>query len=360
MIVRIIRYYPRAIVGDGGMTSAVRSWSEAMAREGAEVAIAFDGWGDPYEEGGVDWYPVRHSGRRGLKVPLRLKEVVSSSDVLVLHSAWTLRNLRAAAVARRLRVPYILEPRGAYDPHIVRRKRMLKRMWWFAWERNLVTEARAIHIFFEPEQSHLHALGYRGPFVIASNGRQAPEGKTWDGGSGGYLLWLGRFDPEHKGLDLLLEAMTRIPASDRPLLRLHGPDWRERKKRVRGLVDELGLGNSVTVGDAVYGSDKRVLLTEATGFVYPSRWDACPNAVLESVALGIPTLTGPYPLGRFFEARDAAFVAEADSGSLSDGIKRLTSSDAAEIAPAGAEVVRKELSWDHVARSWLSQTRELL
>lgn len=357
---RILRYYPRAIVGDGGMTSAVRSWSEAMARDGAEVAIAFDGWGDPYEQGGVEWYPVRHSGRRGLKVPLRLREIVRRSNVLVLHSAWTLRNLRAAAVARRLKVPYILEPRGAYDPHIVRRKRMLKRMWWMAWEQKLVTEALAIHVFFEPEQAHLHALGYRGPFVTASNGRQAPEGQAWDGGSGDYLLWLGRFDPEHKGLDILLEAMARIPPDERPLLRLQGPDWRNRKKRVRELVDELSLHASVTVGDAVYGHDKRLALIGARGFVYPSRWDACPNAVLESVALGIPTLTGPYPLGRFLEKREAAYVAEAHPGSLVDGIKRLISTDAAEVAPRGAEVIRDELSWDHVAQSWLTQVRELL
>ncbi|CAN5577291.1 glycosyltransferase [soil metagenome] len=357
---RILRYYPRAIVGDGGMTSAVRSWSEAMARSGAQVSIAFDGWGDPYEENGVEWYPVRHSGRRGLKVPLRFKEIVRSSDVLVLHSAWTLRNLRAAAVARSTKVPYILEPRGAYDPHIVRRKRMLKWMWWLAWEEKLVTEARAVHVFFEPEQAHLHALGYRGPFVIVSNGRKAPEGSLWDGGSGNYLLWLGRFDPEHKGLDLLLEAMKRIPPDERPVLRLHGPDWRKRKRNVRGLVDALALNGCVTVGDAVYGHHKRTLLIQAKGFVYPSRWDACPNAVLESVALGIPTLTGPYPLGRFLEERDAAFVADADPGSLTDGIKRLTSSDAAEVAPVGGEVVRKELSWDHVARSWLAQAGELL
>ena len=34
-----------------------------------------------------------------------------------------------------------------------------------------------------------------------------------------------------------------------------------------------------------------------------SRWDACPNAVLEAVALGVPTLVTPYPLGRFLARR---------------------------------------------------------
>jgi len=331
-----------------------------LSRCGAEVGIAFDGWGEPYEEGGVNWYPVRHSGRRGLKVPLRLKEIVKNSDVLVLHSGWTLRNVRAGTVARRLGVPYILEPRGAYDPHIVRRKKTLKRIWWLAWERRLVTEARAIHVFFEPERVHLEALGYRGAVIQASNGRELPQAPVWDKGSGGYLLWLGRFDPEHKGLDLLLEAMTLLPADERPHLRLHGPDWRDRKKRVRSLVAELGLQQSVTVGDAVYGHEKRKLLVEARGFVYPSRWDACPNAVLESVALSVPTLTGPFPLGHFLAGKSAAFVAEAEARSLADGMVKLLSPEAGAVASQGVDVIREELSWDKVADSWLQQTRALL
>lgn len=357
---RVVRYYPRALVGDGGMTSAVRSWSQSMARCGVEVAIAFDGWGDPYEEGGVNWYPVRHSGRRGLKVPLRLEGILKNSDVLVLHSAWTLRNVRAGAVARSLKVPYILEPRGAYDPHIVKRKRTLKRMWWFAWERRLVTEARAIHVFFESERAHLQALGYKGAIIEASNGREPPGDPVWDGGSGGYLLWLGRYDPEHKGLDLLLKAMSILPADERPSLKLHGPDWRNRKRRVRALVEKLGLDRNVTVGPGVYGPEKRGLLVEAKGFVYPSRWDACPNAVLESVALGVPTLTGPYPLGRFLAARSGAIAVEAEPVSLANGMEKLVSPDAVGMSRIGADVVRRELSWDQVADTWLRQTRELV
>src|SRR6476660_9921279 len=40
--VKIIRYYPRAFSGDGGMTNAVRHWSEGFVRAGAEVVIAYE------------------------------------------------------------------------------------------------------------------------------------------------------------------------------------------------------------------------------------------------------------------------------------------------------------------------------
>jgi glycosyltransferase involved in cell wall biosynthesis len=357
---RIVRYYPRALVGDGGMTSAVRNWSRAMTRCGAEAVIAYDAGVPAPDEDSVEWVEVRHAGRQGLKLPLGLEDVLRDADFLVLHSAWTLRNVRAAAAARKLGTAYVLEPRGAYDPHIVNRKKWIKRLWWVAWEKQLVHSARAIHVFFESERQHLATLGYEGPTIVASNGRDIPSGEAWDGGSGGYLLWLGRFDPEHKGLDLLLDAIDLLPVPERPDLRLHGPDWRGKRSLVGRWIAERKLGEWVRVGEAVYGDQKRHLLTRASGFVYPSRWDACPNSVLESVGLGVPTLVTPYPLGRFLSSRGGAVLAEANAEDLAEGLRRLGDRDADDVGRIGAEVVRDQLGWDSVARTWLDQAEALL
>jgi glycosyltransferase involved in cell wall biosynthesis len=358
---RIVRYHPRALVGDGGMTGAVRAWSAALVRAGASVTVAYEhGVEPPLSTDGVRWAPVRHKGGSAAKVPTGLGAVLRQADLLVLHSGWTLYNVRAASVARRLGVPYLLEPRGAYDPHIVRRKRFLKKAWWISMERELVSRARAIHVFFEPERAHLQALGYTGEVVVASNGAYPPNGTTWDGGSGGYVLWLGRFDPEHKGLDLLLEGLRVLPPDDRPHLRVQGPDWRGKKGLVRRMVSRLGLERWVTVGEAAYGHDKRALLSRARGFVYPSRWDACPNSVLEAVSIGLPTLVTPYPLGRYLAVREGALLAEPTPGSLADGLRRLVAPDASEAGRMGSQLVAEELSWDRVARSWLEQVEALL
>lgn len=357
---RLVRYYPRALVGNGGMTNSVKKWSRGMANQGAHVVIACEEGAEPPTGDQIEWRPIRHSGRTGLKVPIGLEDVFEGADIVVLHSGWTYHNVRAATTARKLGIPYFLEPRGAYDPSIVHRRPLVKKAWWMALERRLVLGSRAIHLFFEQERPHLGALGYGGPVLIASNGVDAPPENLWDGGSGGYILWLGRFDPEHKGLDLLLKAMRRLPANSRPKLRLHGPDWRGRKRDVVTLARQLGLEESVRVGPAVYGDEKRELLIRAAGFVYPSRWDACPNAALEAISLGVPTLVTPYPLGRHFAARQGVFLAEPDPESLASGLQRLLSGDAPAIGTRGAEITRTELSWDQVAQTWLAQARSLL
>ena len=112
----------------------------------------------------------------------------------------------------------------------------------------------------------------RTPVVVAPNGITAPEGVRWDGGSGAYLFWLGRYDPVNKGLDVLLQGLRLLPAGQRPRLRLHGRDYQGGRQVVERLLRELDLEASVSVGDPVYGEEKWRLMAQASGFVYPSRW----------------------------------------------------------------------------------------
>jgi glycosyltransferase involved in cell wall biosynthesis len=357
---RIVIYYPRASAGDGGLSGAVRRLARELVLAGGRVTMVFDEAGDHPGDDGVRWRHARHLGAGWLRAPASLDDVLGDADVLVMKSGWVLHNVRAGAMARRAGVPYVLAPRGAYDPHIVTRRQAAKRAWWAAAERSLVRHARAVHLFFESELPHLRELGYRGPVVVAPNGVEPPAGAAWDGGSGGYVVWIGRFDPEHKGLDLLLRAVATLPEDRRMPLRIHGPDWHGRKREVAGMVDALGLRPWVALGPAVYGRPKWEALSRATGFVYPSRWEAFGNSPAEAIALGLPTLMTPYPLGRLLGERGGALLAQPTQASLAEGLRELVSPCAAKVGAAGARILREEFSWRAVARSWLDQLEAVL
>lgn len=341
------------------MTEALRYWADAAVGKRVEVVIAHDG-GTPPRGSRATWVAVRHIGPSWARLPVDLEPVFDGADLVVMQSAWAGHNVRAGAVARRAGVPYVLEPRGAYDPHIVRRKALLKRLWWTAWERRLMAGALATHVFFEPERAHLEALGYRGPVIVAPNGVDDPGLPAWDGGSGGYILWLGRFDPEHKGLDLLVSAVASLAPERRPLLRLHGPDRQGGKAKVTRSIEAQGLSRWIVIGDAVYGDAKRRLVTEATGFVYPSRWEAFGNAPAQAVAAGVPTLVTPYPLGRYLADNGAAIMVGPTPRELADGLDRLRSPEAAGIGHRGATLVRQAFDWQTVVETWLVQVDGLL
>jgi glycosyltransferase involved in cell wall biosynthesis len=307
----------------------------------------------------VTWEKVDHAGVWRARAPVKLGRVFEGHDLAIFHSAWVVHNAIAGAVARRVGLPYVLAPRGAYDPHIVRRKRLFKLAWWTAFEKRLVHQARAMHLFFESERPDMQALGYRGPWLVAPNGVEPPENVEWDGGSGGYVLWMGRFDPEHKGLDLLVEGMARISPAARPPLRLVGPDWRGRKKSVTALIDRLGLGPHVSVEPPVYGRDKWDLLAAAKGFVYPSRWEGFGNSLAEAASIGVPTVATHYPLGRHLASQGGAFLATPSAEGLAGGLEALSSPDAPKVASKGRAIVNSEMSWDNVTAVWRRQLLEL-
>ena len=145
---RIVHYYPRALIGDGGMTGAVRHLSVALSEAGAETVIAYDEGPQPPSDDRVHWAPVRHIGpsRERLPLPAQLEPALRGADLVVLNSAWAAHNVVAGRVARKLGVAYVLAPRGAYEEQIFNRRRPVKRLWWAALEGPLVRRARAMHI----------------------------------------------------------------------------------------------------------------------------------------------------------------------------------------------------------------------
>ncbi len=346
------------------MTGAVHRWSRSLAHHGVQTSIVceppFSDRPDDSENEAVQLHTIRHLGERRLTVPVGLSAHLQDADLLVLHSAWTSQNAVAGRVARRMGVPYLLEPRGAYDPHIVGRHATAKKLWWRAAEGRLVTAAAALHVFFPQERKHVSRIGFDGPVVVAPNGVHNPTPLCWDGGSGDYVLWLGRFDPEHKGLDLLLAALAAIPVARRPRLRLHGPDWRGCRRDVAALVGALGLNRWVEIGAAVYGDEKYELLSRARAFVYPSRWEAFGNSAAEAALLGVPLVTTRYPLGDYLAHRGAAVACDTAPDALADGLQRALGPDAAPLGARAREVAATELAWDVVAERWLAQVQRIL
>ena len=201
-------------------------------------------------------------------VSRRLLPAIRDADLVVLNSAWTVHNAYVGRAARRLGIPYVAAPRGAYDPAILERRRLLKRAWWSLEERRLVQRSRAVHVFFERRSAHIRALGYTGDLVVAPNGVRVPEGFQWQRG-GDHLLYLGRYDPEHKGLDLLLQALA-LAGDDVPPLHMHGSDWMGGKDEVvRARRVAWGSEDRVVIGGHLRGDEKWAAFVAGQGLRLP-------------------------------------------------------------------------------------------
>jgi glycosyltransferase involved in cell wall biosynthesis len=358
---RIAIYYPRYLIGDGGPTLAVRGWVEALRGAGAEVGVFCQQSPERLDLAPDGVLPLPHQGSGRTLRPAGLRHALRGWDVLWLHSGWVWYNVAAASHAQRLGIPYVVTPHGAYDPNVLRRRAIAKRFWWITLERQLLVRSAALHVFFEGEQAGIRGLGYRGRFVTAPNGIEVPPAPTWDGRTGGYLLWLGRYDVQHKGLDIMLEAVAALPRDQRPLVRMHGPDHRGGRREVERLVAGLGLSEIVEAGGPVYGAAKEEAFARAAAFIYPSRWDAHSVAVLEALARGVPVIaTASMHIAPVLEGSGAGFVAKPEPSDLARAIERAISTEGGTVARMGRMVCQEQFAWPAVARAFLAQVHSLL
>ncbi len=356
---RILIYSPGALAGRFGTPSAVRDWCDALVETGCDVVLVADANAPvAAEPRRARTLRIRHrlngskDGR--FRIPVAIPRLVRASDVMVVHGAWQPAGLVAARTAVAQHVPYIITPHGLYDPHIAARQRRARQVWWRVAERGHVQRAAAIHWFFRDE-ARFFDISTRE--IVAPNGL-APHDVRWDGGSSGSIVWIGRFDPQHKGLDLLIDAVGCLPTHERPSIRLFGYDWLGKRRSVERLIDERGLRAWIRVDGPVTGDRKWQTLATARGFIYPSRWEAFGLSVLEALSVGVPTLVTAFPLGRFASERGAAVMGKADASSLADMLRSLSIADFDPAA--GPALVRDHFRWDAVAADWKQQVSGII
>ena len=111
-------------------------------------------------------------------------------------------------------------------------------------------------------------------------------------GAGTVLVSVSRLAPE-KGLDLVVDALSGLPAAERPLLVLAG-DGPERKALVRR-AERAGVATRF-VGAIDDAADVAELLAAADIFVYAGRQGTnTPYAVLEAMAAGLAVVASTEP-----------------------------------------------------------------
>lgn len=116
------------------------------------------------------------------------------------------------------------------------------------------------------------------------------------------VVWVGRFDPV-KRLELVIgaaEALTDIPA--RFLLVGDGTD----RPRVERLLRASSAANNVHL--LGWHTDVGRVLSAADAFIFPSRTEGMPNAVLEAMACGVPVVASDIPILRELSGNGQMFL----------------------------------------------------
>jgi glycosyltransferase involved in cell wall biosynthesis len=248
-------------------------------------------------------------------------------------------------------------PHGGYDRHSRGRRRHRKQA-WLPVERAYLEGSLAVHVFFDTETQDAAEVAPNARWLVAPTGFDLPVGR-WDGGTGGYLAWIGRYDIKHKGLDLLVDAMSRLAVADRRPLRLHGRRSKDSVEDIERIARASGVTDAVTVGGQLDGRDKVDFLRRAVAYVHPSRWESQSLALVEALAYGVPSVVSTFcSIAHELQAAEAAVIVEPTPDGIASGISAILR-NSQQYSDRAVQFVRTNLTWTAIMKDYLLQIESL-
>ncbi len=257
------------------------------------------------------------------------------------------------------KLPYVVSLRGGDVPgfrpyDFARQHRLLGPLLHQVWRR-----AGAVVANSEGLRQLAYKFDARHPVSVIPNGvdMQAfkDEERSW---MPPRLLFVGRIVFQ-KGLDLLLDALAKLKAVDWELaIAGDGPNLENLKRRAQG----LGIIEKTNFLGWQDRTNLAATFQQANLFVYPSRHEGMPNAVLEAMAGGLPVLAtriaGNEELvtektGRLVPPEDVEALQAALEKLLPDAQLRKN------LGAAGRQRAATEYSWSGAAKAYLALMRKV-
>ncbi|MBN2133905.1 MAG: glycosyltransferase [Sedimentisphaerales bacterium] len=299
-----------------------------------------------------------------------LSKAVHEIDLLHLHGVWTHVQQATARLARKRNVPYMITAHGVLFPWKIRSKGFKKRTYLSLIGRHMLTSSACLHAITSAEVEGFRHIGYDGPVTVVPNGVDVPQYHgfslrdeaevRWSVLKGRrVVLFLSRLSPE-KGLDQLIPAfgdLVKCKAYDDTLLVLAGPVGGRYCSKVRALIEESGVQDSVVMVGFVQGHEKDLLMSRADVYTLPSYSEGFSISVLENLALGTPVLVTTGCNFPEVARVGAGLCCQPTRGDLADGLRELLDmpgDEAEKMGHRGRELVLNNYTWPVVAAKLLT------
>lgn len=291
--------------------------------------------------------------------PEALSQPFDKPDLVVFHEVNVIEFIALYKKLKKAGIPYVIVPHGEITTQALKKKWLKKKIAYFLWFNGFIKNAKAVQCLSQGEfdESKIKCNKF-----IASNGTDIPsESKRYNGGAGMKLLYIGRLDWVHKGLDLMINAIGSIRDFAREnaiSLDIYGPDFFGRREKVESIIEENNVRDIVKVHDPVFGEEKKEIILSHDVFIQTSRFEGQPLGVLEAMSYGMPVIaTKGTNFVENIKECDGGYDAGETESQIADAIRTAfeTKSRWQKIGNNARKFVNEKYNWDTMANKAIAQ-----
>lgn len=226
------------------------------------------------------------------KFPDYLQEPFNKPDLIIFHGVNYFEYIKIYKNLIKKNIPYIIIPHGELSTTALHKKWIKKKVAYILFFNNFIKNAKAIQFLSKNEQNN-SKIKEQNSF-ISTNGIEKPKiYKKFFNSDKTKLIYIGRLEVKIKGLDLLIQAISKIKnfmINNNVTLEIYGPDFKGRYAQVNLLINKYNLANIIKLNHAVYSDDKINKLLDSDLFIQTSRTEGMPLGIIEALSYGLPCI----------------------------------------------------------------------
>ena len=309
---------------------------------------------------GIDEYNVKEIS--SLPAPF------NKPDLVVFESLYYWDDIIFAKQCKKSHIPYVVVPRSALTKQGQSQKHLKKLIGNTLFFKKVIKNAAAIHYLTQKEYKDSGSIWNKRYFVVP-NGFESKYNKqrTFNVSKKIKGLYIGRFDPYQKGLDLLVEACLIIKEEmirNGMVIELYGPERQGLKKEYQTKIKDLGLDSVLHImnQEGIFGEEKERVINNSDFFIHTSRFEGMPMAVIEALCCGLPcVVTTGTNMAEAIENNKAGVGCKTNTASISEAIKRVIK-DKSLLSDYSRNALRlgSEYNWDKIAHQTHAEYEKIL
>ena len=285
-------------------------------------------------------------------------------DIVVFHECYRIQYLKIGKNLIKNGVPYIILPHGELSQEAQKKKHFKKLIANILLFNRFANQAKAIQCLSENEMNETKMGRVR---FIGTNGVSVPnEYKKKYSNDNVRIIYIGRLDAFHKGLDLMIEAVKLIKDNmikNKASIEIYGPDLKGRFDHVSQLINDNNVSQIVILNREIYGEKKIKRLLESDIFIQTSRFEGMPLGILEAMSYGIPCIvTQGTNLGTIVKDNDCGWVADNSAESIAEQLlSAITVKETwREKGNNARKVIQERFDWNTIAKSTVNYYMNML
>lgn len=294
----------------------------------------------------------------------RLPAPFNKPDLVIFHQVYQVEYLKIYKNLKKNGIPYIIVAHGELTIGAQKKKWLKKRIANFLVFNKFFKGAVAIQCL---SQSELDSTKLKNMKFIGTNGISMPQQQKQSFHTDKIqFTYIGRLDPYHKGLDLMIQAIALkkdLLIANNCEFALYGPDILGRGDKVRSLINDNGVGDLVRLYPEVSGDKKKNIFLDTDIFIQTSRFEGMPMGILEALSYGLPVLvTDGTTLGVKVREYEAGWDAQISVESIAETIQTLVFQKTffPKKSENAIKLIEENFEWKKVAEETLVKYKEII